>query len=113
MKDFIVRVEAPFQPARELICDFCSDDLKYPFYAYISVHGKEMYLREYFCDRCLSIFKSKEVVDIKDVDEAVRGAIYDNLKRRYHGVIVEVEDFDEASFLINNPFLIDLWGEKF
>ncbi len=113
MKDFVVRVEAPFQPARDLVCDFCGEPLEYPFYAYISVRGKEMYLMEYFCEKCLSVFKAKEVVDIKDADEAVRDTIYANLRMPYHGVIVEVRDMEEASFLINNPFLIYLWGEKF
>ena len=114
MRDFIVKVEADFKPARELVCDFCAEPLAYPFYAYVSKRKEGIYLKEYFCENCLrKYFRKRKVHNIQEVEENIRLAIYENLKRDYYGVIVEVKDLDEALFLINNPFLIDLWGEKF
>ncbi len=120
MREYLVEIfEGVIHPKRELICDFCNATL-YPFegaesfFVKIYEEGDRAYIEEFLCRECKNrLFQRLKIVNFEDADLEIRETIRSLVERQHHGYIVGISSWDEASFLINNPFLIDLWGERF
>ncbi len=122
MREYLVEVfKCVVMPRRELVCDFCNATLHTPhseepesFFAKIYEDEGGTFLEEYVCDDCRKrLFPKCEVVNFEDADPDVKETIRSNLEQAHHGYIVGISSWEEAELLLENPFLIRLWGEEF
>lgn len=121
MKEYLVEVfKCVVMPRRELVCDFCNATLHTPqgeepesFFAKIYDYG-QIFLEEYLCEECRArLFPKFKVVNFEDAEEEVKDAIRLNLEQTRYGYVIGVSSWEEAELLLENPFLIKLWGEEF
>lgn len=118
--EYLVEIfEGEIHPKKELICDFCGAIL-YPFegaksfLVKIYEEGDRAYIEEFLCRECkTNLFQELKIVNFEDTDLGIRETICSLVEHQHHGYVVGISSWDEALFLINNPFLVDLWGERF
>lgn len=106
--------------SRELVCDYCNGNLYTDFYKEDEIYAifwKErdnLYLEKYICRDCFNrYFKGSQVIPFESAAPIYRKALERDFKRDWHGIIAPCSSLEEWKLLQENPFLIELWGEKF
>lgn len=105
--------------SRELVCDYCNGNLYTDFYKEDEIYAifwkeRYLYLEKYICSDCFNkYFKGSQVITFESAPPIYRKALERDLKRNWHGIITPCSSLEEWKLLQENPFLIELWGEKF
>lgn len=107
--------------SRELICDLCNSDL------YIGSHKAEkiysifwverngdIYLEKYICESCYKkYFSRNKAIPFDEAPRIFQKVLKRDFQRSWYGIITPCSSEEEFRLLQENPFLIELWGEKF
>ena len=112
MKEYLIKISIPPPLRRELLCDFCGNELGQEFYASI-YESEEVYVEEFLCEKCTDeYFSHYPVVPFRQVDKALQQTLLELAVKEPKGYIITGDENLPMDFFAKNPFLIPLWGEE-
>lgn len=104
---------------RQLMCDLCdrvlfSDSCREKvFYAVFYREQKHTYLEKYICESCFRhSYPLSRVVDLDSAEDKLRSVLERDFKRDWYCIVTPCSSEKEWKLLQENPFLLELWGEK-
>lgn len=117
---------------RELACDICGNVLFNKSYnkkpcMYSEIKAVEhfiytifwkdsggLYLEKYICGHCYKkLYRKDRAIPFEQAPEIYQRALKRDFQRDWYGIITPCSSVEEWKLLTENPFLIELWGEKF